>query len=113
MKSYRLIYSDLIKKDIDAVFDYIVNEYKTQIVADSLIDSIIKKVEQISESPYVWSLLEDPNLASKGYRTCMVKKYKLFYVINEDCKNVLLIRFLHSSRDWLNILNNDGKNILK
>ena len=69
MQSYRLIYSDAVKKDIDAVFDYIIDEYKSQIVAERLIDDIVKKVEHISESPYVWSLLEDANLVSKGYRT--------------------------------------------
>ena len=39
----------------------------------------------------------------------MVKKYMLIYIINESDNMVLLYRFMHGRRDWINILTNESE----
>ena len=106
MQVYNLIYSKFIRLDIDSAYEYIIEEYKNQSAANDLLNNILEKVEDIAESPYTWSLLEDDNLAMKGYRSVIINKYKLFYVIDENTKDVKLIRFLHCKMDWATILKN-------
>ena len=107
MQGYSVIYSKFIRIDIDIAYDYIIEEYKNQTAANNLLKNILNKIEDIIETPYTWALIEDNNLASKGYRSVIINNFKLFYVIDEKEKKVKLIRFLHSKRDWANILSND------
>jgi hypothetical protein len=64
-------------------------------------------------------LVYDKYLASLGYRLISVKNFMIFYIIepqpnpkgegspledDDDNKDIKIIRFLYSKRDWINIL---------
>jgi len=53
----------------------------------------------------MYPAVPDEYLASKGFRFVMVKNYMLFYIVIEN--EVIILRFLYGSRDWMNLLGNE------
>jgi plasmid stabilization system protein ParE len=52
----------------------------------------------------MFSFVPDEYLRTKGIKYVMVKKYMMFYTIDEDKKTVNVTRFLYGPRNWRNIL---------
>ena len=69
-----------------------------------MMTSIEKAVASLSETPQSCPLVSDDLLFSMGYRKMVVKKYIIFFTINEKDKIVDIERILHSRRDWFRIL---------
>jgi plasmid stabilization system protein ParE len=66
---------------------------------------LVEKVKiQLEDNPKIHPLVRDERLASLGYRSVMVKKYYVFFTVDDDAKVVNLVRFIHSSRNWSAIL---------
>jgi plasmid stabilization system protein ParE len=63
-----------------------------------------KAKAQLEDEPKRHRLVRNDYLASQGYRSVMVKKFYIFFIVDDDTKTVNLIRFLHSSRNWMSIL---------
>ena len=73
-------------------------------VADNLIKEIIESLNKIKENPNIRPLVQDKYLSSLGYRLINVKKYIVFYIIDNDNMYVKIIRFLYNKRNWMSIL---------
>ena len=104
---YKLSFSKIFDEDIKSVLDYIDNEYDSNIVKESLLLSIRRKAMNIKKMPYAYPLLRNKILSELGYRTIQVKNYLLFYSIDEKKNIIVLERFLHGSRDWAKLIQND------
>ena len=102
---YRFVFSETFYEDLDSAYEYISDEFDVSIARKNLFSSLDKKLSKMEIMPYAWSLIRDHYLASNGYRSVLVKNYLMFFAINEDEKTIEVKRFLHSSRDWKNILN--------
>jgi plasmid stabilization system protein ParE len=59
--------------------------------------------KNLSYMPY-YPLVDDDNLASIGVRRMVVKKYLVFFVIDEEKKIVNVIRIIHGAREWKRLL---------
>ena len=101
---YRLKISKLYKEDTSACYDYIKNELEAPMAANNLKKEIKEKLIKIKENPNIRSLVQDKYLASLGFRSINVKNYFIFYIIEDDNKCINIVRFLHSRRNWMNIL---------
>ena len=105
---YSLHITDIAEDDILSAVRYITNALKAPAAANNLLDEIEKHEEILENSPNIYPFVKDEYLAQQGIKFVMIKNYILFYIVNEDEKVVTAIRFLHSRRDWKNILNNTG-----
>ena len=101
---YRLRFSKLFKTDVDSSYNYIKNKLEAPMVADNLIKEIIESLNKIKENPNIRPLVQDKYLSSLGYRLINVKKYIVFYIIDNDNMYVKIIRFLYNKRNWMSIL---------
>ncbi|MCL2185498.1 MAG: type II toxin-antitoxin system RelE/ParE family toxin [Treponema sp.] len=106
---YKLIFSKLIDEDIDSCYLYIRDTLQAPMAAEKLMKELYEKLDHIREKPYSRPLVQDKLLASFGIRSIKVKNYLLFYNIEEDeaekdKKNINVITFMYSKRDWINIL---------
>ena len=54
--------------------------------------------------PFSCPLVHDELLAMKGIRLLSVNNYPVFYVVKESEEAVSVVRFLHTRRDWVNLL---------
>jgi toxin ParE1/3/4 len=101
---YTLNITDLAEEDILSSVRYIADVLKAPIAANNLLDEIERYEKILEDTPGIYSFVRDEYLADQGLKFVMIKKYIMIYTIDEDEKIVTVIRFLHSRRDWINIL---------
>lgn len=54
--------------------------------------------------PEPGSLVTDETLRNKGYHKLIVDNYIVFYLVDEEDKQVVIMRILYSGRQYENIL---------
>ena len=81
--------------------DYIANELHSPIAAEELMTRFERAIAGLSEMPEIHS----PVLQADGYRKILVKKYIMFFTVDGLNKTVNVERVLHSSQNWIDILN--------
>jgi len=102
---YNLIFSKILDDDIDSCYNYIKDTLEAPKAAENLMKEFYEKLNYIKENPYSRPLVYDKYLASLGIRAIKVKRYLLFYIIEENgSNNVNIITFMYNKRDWINIL---------
>ena len=106
--TYSLDITDIAEEDILSAARYIANVLKAPAAANKLLDEIEKYEEILENTPNMYPFVSDEYLAGKGLKFVMVKNYIMPYTVNEDEKKVSIIRFLHSRRDWRNMLKGTG-----
>jgi plasmid stabilization system protein ParE len=103
---YTLSFSGIFREDTKSSVNYIKNTLQAPAAAQRLKDEIKTSYKKIKENPFIYPIVPDEYLASKGLRFKMVKNYMMFYKVENN--DITIIRFLYGQRDWINIL---GKNI--
>ena len=106
---FELKFSETVNNDIVSSLKYIKNVLEAPKAAENHYIELKETYKKLKENPYRRPLVRNKFLASKGIRFIMVKKYMLIYIINESDNTVLLYRFMHSRRDWINILTNESE----
>jgi len=101
---YKFSFSKIIDDDIDSCYNYIKDKLEAPMAAENLMKELYEKLNHIKEKPYSRPLVQDKFLASFGIRSINVKRYILFYSIEEDENKINIITFMYSKRDWINIL---------
>ena len=105
---FELKFSETINNDIISSLKYIKNVLEAPMAAENHYKELKETYKKLKENPYCRPLVRNKFLASKGIRFIMVKKYMLIYIINESDNTVLLYRFMHGRRDWINILTDEA-----
>jgi plasmid stabilization system protein ParE len=101
---YSVHITDIAEEDILTTVKYVADILKAPIAANSLLDEIDKYESLLENTPNMFSFVPDEYLRTKGIKYVMVKKYMMFYTIDEDEQTVNVTRFLYGPRDWRKIL---------
>jgi plasmid stabilization system protein ParE len=101
---YSVHITDVAEEDIQKTVTYIADTLKAPIAAHNLLDEIEKYERLLSDTPNMFSFVPDSYLRAKGIKYVMIKRYMLFYAIDEDKNMVNVIRFLYGHRDWKRLL---------
>jgi len=101
---YSLHIANIAEEDILDTVNYIANVLKAPKAANDLLDEIERHEDILENTPNIYPFVPDEYLAKREVKFTGIKNYLLFYTVNEDEKIVTVIRFLHSRRDWKNIL---------
>ncbi|MDR0908662.1 MAG: type II toxin-antitoxin system RelE/ParE family toxin [Spirochaetaceae bacterium] len=92
--------SSEVNQQISKSVEYIANELHNPQAAESHYAELDKALAMLEENPLIRPKVREPYLAALGVRSIMVKKYYLFYTVDEDNQTVQLISFMHSRMDW-------------
>jgi plasmid stabilization system protein ParE len=101
---YKTLITEPAEQDIAASARYIAEELQNPSAANKLLDDIETAIASLEKTPKMRALVQNEGLAELGFRILPVNKYLLFYIVREEQKLVTIERFLHSRRDWINIL---------
>jgi plasmid stabilization system protein ParE len=101
---YLLAFSKLIDADFDSSYEYIREKLEAPRAAEKLFDEVINKLDYICTTPFARPLVQDRHLASFGIRSIKVKKYVLYFNVDENKNTINALRLLYNKRDWINIL---------
>jgi plasmid stabilization system protein ParE len=99
---YTLSFSEIFREDTKSTLNYIKNILQAPAAAQRLKDEIKTAYKKIKENPFIYPVVPNVYLASKGLRFKMVKNYMMFYRVEKN--NIDIVRFLYGHRDWINIL---------
>ncbi|MBO4541218.1 MAG: type II toxin-antitoxin system RelE/ParE family toxin [Bacilli bacterium] len=108
MSRFRILYSDSARDDISAAVEYIALILSEEGAAERLLGSLEKATSRLSDFPESSPLCLDEQLKSRGIRCSQVSNYLLFYYVNQEKKEIRIIAFLHSKRDYANLLLTKG-----
>ena len=104
METYNIYVSDSFQKDLMPIVYYINHSLSAPFTAANFAEIIENTLYDLSLMPHRYVLVSDPYLGKKGFRKCIIKKYILFFTINEGSKSIHVHRILHSRQNWMNIL---------
>ena len=72
--------------------------------ADRLMTAFEKSFEQLQNHPFSFPRADDESLRKKGYRKLIVENYVGAYLLNEQTKEVVVMRFFYGARDYKRLL---------
>ena len=101
---YKLEFLPIAKKDMEDIIFYISNNLKNQSAAINLSQSFLKSARSILDFPYGLSEYIPTSKLTKVYRNIKIKKFLMFYTVNEKEKTITVVRVLHQRMDISNIL---------
>ena len=105
--NFRVDITETAKSDIIEAAEYLDYVLKNPQAADNLIEAVEKEIGSLTVFPERYAVLDDSVQSSFNVRFVRVKDYFAFYVIMEDERPVVILRFLHMRRDWAEILKAD------
>lgn len=97
--SYQIELTNQAKNDLDEIYGYIAFTLLSPDVAANMYHSIIAAIRSLDSMPLRNALMDDEPWKSRGLRRCFVKKYTIFYLVDETKSIVRIVRIMYSGRD--------------
>lgn len=92
-------------KDINGIYEYIALNLGEKEIAVNMINLIEKNILSLDEMPGRYKIYENEPWKSRGVHIMPVKRYLVFYVVDDNEKVVNIFRVIYGSRDIDNALN--------
>lgn len=102
--NYQLHITATAERDMLLAADHIEFVLKNPQAADHLLDEADRQINALTQFPKKFSLVEDKVLASWGVRYTQVNNYLAFYIISEEDRQIIIVRFLYAKSNWASIL---------
>ncbi|WP_106497264.1 type II toxin-antitoxin system RelE/ParE family toxin [Lentibacillus sp. Marseille-P4043] len=97
---YTIKFAPKAFEDLDEIYSYITDDLYNEGAADSLLKKIETSVMRLKEFPFSCSFVTDEILKSKGYRKLVIENYIAFYLIEEEEKQVVVMRVLFGAQKF-------------
>lgn len=91
-------------EDLESIFHYISSELFAISSANNIIMEIEKGIIGLREFPFSCSYVADEYLRLKGYRKLIVDNYIVFYLIEEELDQVIVMRILYGKQKYEDLL---------
>lgn len=104
MKRYKVIVTGKAKAEIREIKNYIAKTLHEPRTADRILVKLLREVDSLETMPERYPLVRDDILSERGYRMAGVGNYLLFYTVDQTEKTVNIVRVLHGSRNWMELL---------
>ena len=100
--SYRL--SNAAESDIDEIITYIAEDLGNPDAAQSFIDEMIKRIEDLCEMPRIGNIVENDLIHRNNIRRILVHNHILYYFIDDQNRIINVMRVVYNRRDQFVIL---------
>lgn len=91
-------------RDINSIYEYIAVALGEKKAAENMVSLIEKNILSLDEMPRKYRFYENEPWKSRGVHIMSVKKYLVFYTVNDKEKSVNVFRVIYGSRDLENAL---------
>ena len=103
--AYSVVIADPAERDLDQALNYIANVLAAPSAAASLLDEFERLLVLLADNPSLFGVDFDVSEAvAVQVRHCMAKGYEIYYQVDEANHRVLVLAFLHGSRDAVRII---------
>ena len=87
-------------EDLDEIYHYISTELDNDGAAANLLETIETSIMRLKGFPFSCSFVMDKFLKDKGYRKLIIENYIAFYRVNEEEKQVVVMRVLYGRQKY-------------
>ena len=99
--AYNVRIMEKAEQDLSEIVTYFTDKLCNPKAAESLLEEKMN----IADNPYMYPLSNDLVLQSKGYHRFLFKKnYIALYLIDDDEKEVSIMRIFYAKRDYANLI---------
>jgi len=103
--AYNVRIMEKAEEDLSEIVTYISDTLCNRQAAESLLEEFLAAKTGIEDNPYMYPLSNDLVLQEEGYHRFLFKKnYIALYLINEDKKEVSIMRIFYAKRDYDNLI---------
>jgi toxin ParE1/3/4 len=102
--AYTLKFTPKASEDLEEIYIYISSKLLADIAANNLLEKIENSIVRLKSFPYSCSYVTAEILKNKGYRKLIVENYIVFYIVNEEDKQVIIMRILYGAQNYFDIL---------
>ena len=104
---YSITITEPAEQDLNSAVDYFITVLKAPKAAQTLLDEIEEKLNFLSTNPLVYEIENDDYLQERNIRSVLVRSHLVFYIVNQNLEEVVILRILYARRNWVNILRNN------
>jgi addiction module RelE/StbE family toxin len=90
--------------DLDSIYIDILEELFATSASTNILERIEKEIMILKEFPFSCNHVADEYLRNKGYRKLIVDNYIVFYLIEEENDQVIIMRVLYGKQKYENLL---------
>ena len=103
--AYNVRIMDKAEQDFSEIVTYFADKLCNPKAAESLLEEFLEEKMNRADNPYMYPLSNDLVLQSEGYHRFLFKKnYIALYLINDDEKEVSIMRIFYAKRDYANLI---------
>ncbi len=99
MEQYEVGLSDAAKKDLESISSYILNELEAPQAAEEVLTDLENAVASLCFLPERVALAREAAWKKRGVHAMVVRKYLLYFRIDEENRQVNVIRVIYGKRD--------------
>jgi len=100
VSEYKVNLAAAVYGDLDEIFSYITNVLLEEQVAHNIMREIYDMLSSLKKMPERFSFTHEPELAERGYRRAIVKRYVILYLVDKKNKIVNVARVFHGTTDY-------------
>ena len=103
--AYNVRIMEKAEQDLSEIVTYFTDKLCNPKAADSFLEEFLEGKENIANNPYMYPLSNDLVLQSEGYHRFLFKKnYIVLYLINDEEKEVSIMRIFYAKRNYANLI---------
>ena len=92
--AYRIVYKGYAERDICEIADYLSDH--SMPAAEKFLHAIKTRIEGLADMPLICPKID----SHQDYRKMVVDNYVVAYIVNEQAKEVLIMRVVHGRRNY-------------
>lgn len=104
MSKYNIEFSKDARNDLINIKNHIKYNLKEPNIARKLNKKIKEKIYKLADYPQLFEIIDDDFIRKMEIGKTLVDNYIIFYKVNENDKNVYIVRIMYGRRNWINIL---------
>ena len=101
---YKILFTRTAYADLHGIYKYIREELLNINSAITIVSEIEERIDILKEFPLTGSPVQEAILASMGYRKLIIHDYVALYTVDEQQKEVRIIRIIYGKRDYQELL---------
>ena len=102
--SYTVRLTDTAKQDLREIAFWIAEQSKDKEIAKRFVGELREACKKLDAFPNAGSVPKDRVIRSEGYRFTVHKEYLIFYLVDEEKKQVNVMAIFNAKKDYMRVM---------
>ena len=102
--SYTVRLTDTAKQDLREIAFWIAEQSKDKEIAKRVVGELRETCKKLDTFPNAGAIPKDRVIRSEGYRFTVHKEYLIFYLVDEEKKQVNVMAIFNAKKDYMRVM---------